>query len=282
MRCDYHRDHGHETNKCRSIKFLVKRLIKAGHLRRYVREIDCGAESGSLADRITALAAVPLESRPAIKYILGGLSDDQYRSKRQKKKLLRAAIVKARVNAIHIGGSREETKPIDGPIFFPPVNPNRVIVPHYDALVLTLCIRDFDVHNVLVDPSSIADLLQLLAFNQMKISLGMLNSAGRILFSFNSITTTTLRDVALPVQAGPVTQQVLFSVVEDLGPYNAIVGRTWLHSMKVVPSTYHQMVSYLTNVGQVDLLSSQMAALQCYQLSIWEQKKEKSLRSPPL
>ena len=83
----------------------------------------------------------------------------------------------------------------------------------------------------------------------MKLSLGMLNSVGQILSSFNGTTTATLGDVTLPVQARPVTQQVLFSVIEDLGPYNAIMGWTWLHSMKVVPSTYHQTVSYLTNVG---------------------------------
>ena len=35
LRCDYHRDHGHETNHCQSLKFLVEKLIRAGHLRRY-------------------------------------------------------------------------------------------------------------------------------------------------------------------------------------------------------------------------------------------------------
>ena len=87
-------------------------------------------------------------------------------------------MVKAPVNIVHAGGSREETKPIDGPICFPSVNPNRVIVPHYDALVLTLYINGFDVHSVLVEPGSTTDLLQLPAFNQMKLSLQMLNSAG--------------------------------------------------------------------------------------------------------
>ena len=111
-------------------------------------------------------------------YILGGLSDDQYQSKRQQKKLLRAATIKARVNAIHTGSSRVETESIDGLISFPPVNPNRVIMPHYDALVLTLCINGFDVHRVLVDPISAADLLQLPAFRQMELSLGMLYSVG--------------------------------------------------------------------------------------------------------
>ena len=42
-------------------------------------------------------------------------------------------------------------------------------MPNYDALVLTLCINGFDVHRVLVDPSSAADLLQLSAFNKMKL-----------------------------------------------------------------------------------------------------------------
>ena len=58
-------------------------------------------------------------------------------------------------------------------------------MPHYDALVLTLCINGFDVHRVLVDPSSAENLLQLPAFIQMKLSSDMLNSTRRILFGFN-------------------------------------------------------------------------------------------------
>ena len=149
----------------------MERLIKGGHLRRYVREVDCRDESGPLTDIIIAGMTAPSKTKPAINYILGGvLSDDQYQLKHQQRKLLRVTLVKARVNAIHTGGNREETKPIDGPISFPPVNPNRVIMPHYDALVLTLCISGFDVHRVLVDLGSAKDLLQLLASKQMKPS----------------------------------------------------------------------------------------------------------------
>ena len=128
--------------------------------------------------------------------------------------------------SLHTEGRHEETKLIDGLISFPPVNPNRIIVPHYDALVLTLCINGFDVHKVLEDPGRIADLLELPAFEQMKLSSGMLNSTRRILSSFNSVTTTTLGDFALLVKVRPMTRRVLFSIVEDLGPYNAIMGQT--------------------------------------------------------
>ena len=115
-------------------------------------------------------------------------------------------------------------------------------------------------HRVLVDPGKAVDLLQLPAFRQTNISFDMLSSASRILSGFNGATTVMIGDIALPVKAGPVVQQVLFSVVEDLGSYNAIVGLSWLHAMKVVPLTYHQMINYLTSVGQIDVLSSQLAA----------------------
>ena len=98
---------------------------------------------------------------------------------------------------------------------------------HYDALVLTLCINGFDVHKELIDPDNVENLLQLPAFKQMKRSLGMLNSTGRILSGFNGATTITQGDVALLVKARLVTQQDLFSIVKDLGPYNAIMVRAW-------------------------------------------------------
>ena len=37
--------------------------------------------------------------------------------------------------------------------------------------------------------------------------------------------------------------------------------------MKVIPSTYDQMVSYLTKDGHVNLYGSQLAARQCYQIA---------------
>ena len=204
---------------------MVEKLVKAGHLRRYVRELNHRVESGQAMDKSTTDVTTLTESRPSINYILGGLSNNQYQSKSQQKKLLRVATVKARVNSIHAEGRHKETQLIDGLISFPPVNPNKIIVPHYDAMVLTLCSNSSDVHRVLIGPGSMANLLQLLAFEKMKLSLGMLNSTRRILFGFNDVTTTTLENVALLVKAGLMTQWVLFLIVEYLGPYNAIMGQ---------------------------------------------------------
>ena len=80
-------------------------------------------------------------------------------------------------------------------------------------------------HRVLVDPGSVADLLQLLAFRQMNISFDRLSSTGKILSWFNRAAIVTMSDIVFLVKAGPVVHQVLFYVVEDLGPYNAFVIR---------------------------------------------------------
>ena len=58
----------------------------------------------------------------------------------------------------------------------------------------------------------------------MKVLLNHFSLAGRVLSGFHRSTTLTVGDIALSVKAGPVTQQVLFSVVEYLGLYNAILG----------------------------------------------------------
>ena len=84
---------------------------------------------------------------------------------------------------------------------------------------------------------------------------------------FNGVVTISLGDIVLLVQAGPVTLNVQFSVVQDLSPFNVILGRTWLYYMKVIPSTYHQIVSFLTEDGQIDLYGSQLTARQSYQIA---------------
>ena len=201
--------------------------------------------------------------------------------------MLRATSVRAKVNTVSNQGDITAIMPVDGPISFPPINPTRVITPHYDALVLTVCINNFDVHKVLVDPSSVVDLLHLPALKQMRVPMDHLCSAGRVLSGFNGATTLSVGDITFSVKVGPVTQQVLFSVVEDLGLHNVILGRAWLHAMKAIPSRYHQTISYLTVSGQVNLQGSQLAAQQCYQLSIKEREQgecscEPSLKDQPL
>ena len=80
LRCDYHRDHSHETNHCQSLKFLIEKLIQASHLRRYLREPTHRATAAPKTDRAVVEIEHAPEPRPTINYILGGPADSQYQS----------------------------------------------------------------------------------------------------------------------------------------------------------------------------------------------------------
>ena len=72
LRCYYHRNHGHKTNHCQSLKFLVEKLIRARHLRRYLREPTRGTTAAPTADRAVADIEHASEPRSTINFILGG------------------------------------------------------------------------------------------------------------------------------------------------------------------------------------------------------------------
>ena len=119
LRCEYHRDHGHETNHCQSLKFLVEKLILAGHLRRYIREPTHEVAVTPIADRVVVDIEHASGPRPAINFILGGLADRQYQSKKQRRKMLCVASVRARVNTVSAQENIIAVQPVDSLISFP-------------------------------------------------------------------------------------------------------------------------------------------------------------------
>ena len=164
--------------------------------------------------------------------------------------------VKERICFVRHTFIKGSVHPIDETITFPNIDVNRVLQPHENALILMLGMGGFDVRRILVDPGGSVDHLQMLAYRKMGYSPSTLENPRRLLSGFNGTTTTSIGDVMLHVQADPVTMSVRFSMVDDLSPYNAIMGHAWLHKMKVIPFTYHQMVSHLIEARQVDLLGS--------------------------
>lgn len=77
---------------------------------------------------------------------------------------------------------------------------------------------------VLVDSGSLVDLLQMSTYKQMGYSPSALENPWHLLSKFNGATTPSLGDVVLPVQVGPITLNIQFSIVNDMSPYNAIMG----------------------------------------------------------
>ena len=78
-KCAYHKEHGHTMEQCRSLHYLVERLIKVRHLKQYVRsKARVGDTSRSRDSRISRALVAP---RAVINYIHGGPLDEEYDSK---------------------------------------------------------------------------------------------------------------------------------------------------------------------------------------------------------
>lgn len=74
------------------------------------------------------------------------------------------------MSAVQCIFTTENVRLVDDPITFPPINPNRVILSHEDALVLMLGLDGFEVWRILVDLRSYVDLLQMSTYRQMRYS----------------------------------------------------------------------------------------------------------------
>ncbi|RVX00611.1 hypothetical protein CK203_030393 [Vitis vinifera] len=192
-RCDYHKDHGHTTEACISLRYMVEDLLKAGHLKQYVQTVPKGQES------------------PHVQF--------------QKEKAETAtSSYGSGTHELHPTGISQWEHPSHRwDIVFPTLDPARALQPHRDALILTIGVGDYDVKRISVDPSSSADLLQVAVIKRMGFKPSNLENPRRTLSGFNGSSTTSLGDVILSVQAGLVILNVLFSVVEDLSPSNAIL-----------------------------------------------------------
>lgn len=157
-KCAYHKEHDHTTEQCRSLQYLVEKLMRAGYLRQYI--LSEGKNEESSQNPITTAPATFAPLRVVINYIHGGPLDEEYNSKRKRQRLLRAASMREQVSSIRPGLTCRSIRPIDGTITFPLVDSYRIVQPHRNALILTLRVNDFDVRRILVDLRSSADLLQ--------------------------------------------------------------------------------------------------------------------------
>ena len=99
---------------------------------------------------------------------------------------------------------------------------------------------------ILVYPSNVVDMLYLPALLCLCYKPDNLHDPGRVLVSFNGSRTNSLGEIVLPVSARRVTVLVPITVIDELSSFIAILGSTWIHAMKALSSSYHQMLSLLT------------------------------------
>ena len=100
----------------------------------------------------------------------------------------------------------------------------------------------------MIDTGSSADGLFYDAFKRMGFTKALLKQE-RTRFGFAGETTYSLGSIELVVTDGEIRKIIEFVVIDRSAPFNTILGRLWLYSMKAVPSTYHQCLKFPTPKG---------------------------------
>ena len=91
----------------------------------------------------------------------------------------------------------------EGPIIgFSEEDAQRLHHPHDDALVISIRVEDYNIHQVLVDNGSSADILYYPVFQQMRIDKERLIPTNTPLVGFGGSQVFPLGAVTLPVMVG--------------------------------------------------------------------------------
>ncbi|KAG5543808.1 hypothetical protein RHGRI_016532 [Rhododendron griersonianum] len=147
-------------------------------------------------------------------------------------------------------------------------------LPHNDALVLSIPFQRKMVRRVLVDQGSSAEILYYSAFQALGLSKDRLSPVDTPLVGFSGIPIYPLSKIVLPVYVGSVQLDVEFIVVNSPSPYNAILGRNWLHGMKAVASTLHQCVWFIGELARQETIrGDRMVSKKCFVNSIRRAKE---------
>ena len=121
-----------------------------------------------------------------------------------------------------------------------------LINPHNNALVISLLIAKCRIKRILVDNGSSTNVIFLNSLREMNIDESHIYCHSTVLVGFSSEHKFTLGDVTLPVYAVEVNLHIIFVVLDSPSAYNVILGRLWIHEMRVVPSIFHQVIRFPT------------------------------------
>ncbi|XP_026416507.1 uncharacterized protein LOC113311941 [Papaver somniferum] len=154
---------------------------------------------------------------------------------------------------------------------------------HNDPLVLTFPVAGCNIKKIIIDSESSVNVLFYDTFKRMDLNDEQLMSSYYTIYGFNGASTKPLGDIVLQVDAGPMKVDTRFSVVDAPSPYNAIIGRRWVHKLKGVAATYHQYLRFPMPEGVMEIKGDQATARECQaiqnQLNNEQDELRKSRRS---
>ncbi|XP_070013851.1 uncharacterized protein [Nicotiana sylvestris] len=229
--CKYHGTHEHKTDDDRQLREEVARLFNEGHLHEFLSD----RAKNHFWERDTNRKNEPEKPQHVIHMIIGGADVPQGPTF----KCTKVFITKEKWTWSYV--------PEDALSFFDE-EAEDVSQPHNDTLVISIILNKIQVKRVLVDPGSSANIIKLRVMKQLGLQDRIVPAFG-VLNGFNMANETTKGEIILPINVTETIQDTRFHVIEGDMRYNALLWRPWIHNMRAVPSTLHQMMKFPTEEG---------------------------------
>ena len=213
--CQYHRDHGHTTEDCRSLWDHLDQLVREGKLKQLLHYSNgLGGQTTSRPERETP-SRPPLGTINVIFAAPGKTGSSPSR-----------VMSVARLSSEGINQEPKKAN-VERPLImgFSNVDKIRTIQPHGDALMITLRIGGYDVKRVMVDQGSAVEIMYPNLYKGLSLRAEDLTPYNSPLVSFKGKVIIPKGQIRLLVQTGSETVEVDFIVVDAYSPYTAIVAR---------------------------------------------------------
>ncbi|XP_070040935.1 uncharacterized protein [Nicotiana tomentosiformis] len=189
--CEYHGTNGHQTEDCRHLQEEVETLLKNCHLREFLSD-RAKNNYGRNKDNRKSSKAGEETPRQIINMIFGG---------NEINRVTFSATKKTKVSITHSKRLREDD------ITFIEEDADELLLPHNDALVISLNVLDFKTKRVLVDLGSSANITQWRVLERAKLTERII-SATKLLARFNLTSVTTRGEILLLTNAEGVMKAI--------------------------------------------------------------------------
>ncbi|XP_021807490.1 uncharacterized protein LOC110751346 [Prunus avium] len=265
--CAFHGEHGHYTNNCNARKRHLEELVRDGHCTEFVAK----KVIQQIEDR-DAVAKEPPQKVIRINIILADSQESELTTKERKRKIAQVTYVSQVTTGVPVIADT----PIIG---FQKKDLIGLDLLHNDALVICIQIEQVVIERVHVDEGCAANILQLSVIQQMGLE-PKISKLAKSLIGFNGATSITVGTIDLDVHSPPVVCSQTFMVIDEVSPYNGILGRPWISKIEAITSALHQKIRYPILGGDIGQINSDQAmARRCTAQGL---KKSKQLQFTPV
>ncbi|XP_047178710.1 uncharacterized protein LOC124845629 [Vigna umbellata] len=280
--CAYHKNMGHITEDCWTLRDKIEELIRAGKLKKYVRGNRPPQSTGQPAQRSAYRKDKSRNSRAErprserrhsqsrsrsrerplrghINTISGGFVGGGSSSSARKRH------VRA-LQSVHLVDKPRRSMP---PITFSDEDFHAPDPDQDDPMVITAEIARYGVSKVLVDQGSSVNILYWKTFLRMDISEDLIVPYDGQIVGFAGERVNTKGYVELRTRLGTgrssEEKRIRYLLVEANTSYNVLLGRSCLNAFRAIVSTPHLTMKYPSEKGAIcTVRADQKTARECY------------------